>query len=88
MNTRFEGKKHVATGSSSSTSRPSQPTVKRGRGRPRKNPLPPLVPIAPPGIQHQRQGLIMEDENENRPVLQRDNRDRRIDGDGIEDPPR
>ncbi|CAM8927659.1 unnamed protein product [Rhodiola kirilowii] len=29
----------------------------------------------------------MEDENENRPVLQRDNRDRRIDGDGIEDPP-
>ncbi|CAM8920136.1 unnamed protein product [Rhodiola kirilowii] len=87
MNTRFEGKKHVATGSSSSTSRPSQPTVKRGRGRPRKNPLPPLVPIAPPGIQHQRQGLIMEDENENRPVLQRDNRDRRIDGDGIEDPP-
>ncbi|CAM8913778.1 unnamed protein product [Rhodiola kirilowii] len=87
MNTRFEGKKHVATGSSSSTSRPSQPTVKRRRGRPRKNPLPPLVPIAPPGIQDQRQGLIMEDENENRPVLQRDNRDRRIDGDGIEDPP-
>ncbi|CAM8952521.1 unnamed protein product [Rhodiola kirilowii] len=87
MNTRFEGKKHVATGSSSSTSRPSQPTVKRGRGRPRKNPLPPLVPIAPSGIQDQRQELIMEDENENRPVLQRDNRDRRIDGDGIEDPP-
>ncbi|CAM8990149.1 unnamed protein product [Rhodiola kirilowii] len=87
MNTRFEGKKHVATGSSSSTSRPSQPTVKRGRGRPRKNPLPSLVPIAPPGIQDQRQELIMEDENENRPVLQRDNRDRRIDGDGIEDPP-
>ncbi|CAM8909052.1 unnamed protein product [Rhodiola kirilowii] len=83
MNTRFQGKKHVAIGSSSNTSHPTA-NRGRGRGRPRKNPLP---PIAPPGIQDQRQGLIMEDENENRPVLQRDNRDRRIDGDGIEDPP-
>ncbi|CAM8978924.1 unnamed protein product [Rhodiola kirilowii] len=104
MNTRFEGKKHVATGSSSSTSRPSQPTVKRGRGRPRKNPLPPLVPIAPivpPAFQWPRPrpppllnpalylplGFIMENENENRPVLQGDNRDRRIDGDEMENLP-
>ncbi|CAM8997996.1 unnamed protein product [Rhodiola kirilowii] len=86
MNTRFEGKKHVATGSSSSTSRPSQPTVKRGRGRPRKNPLPPLVPIAPPIIQNQRQEVIMENEDGNRPVLQGNVQNRRIDGEEVEDP--
>ncbi|CAM8940330.1 unnamed protein product [Rhodiola kirilowii] len=86
MNTRFEGKKHVATGSSSSTSRPSQPTVKRGRGRPRKNPLPPLVPIVPPIIQNQRQEVIMENEDGNRPVLQGNVQNRRIDGEEVEDP--
>ncbi|CAM8899972.1 unnamed protein product [Rhodiola kirilowii] len=86
MNTRFEGKKHVATGSSSSTSRPSQPTVKRGRGRPRKNPLPPLVPIAPPIIQNQRQEVIMENEDGNRPVHQGNVPNRRIDGEEVEDP--
>ncbi|CAM8942179.1 unnamed protein product [Rhodiola kirilowii] len=101
MNTRFEGKKHVATGSSSSTSRPSHPTVKRGRGRPRKNPLPPLVPIAPivpPAFQGPRPrpppllnpelylppGFAMENEEENRPVLQGD---RRIDGEEMENLP-
>ncbi|CAM8955030.1 unnamed protein product [Rhodiola kirilowii] len=104
MNTRFEGKKHVATGSSSSTSRPSQPTAKRGRGRPRKNPLPPLVPIAPivpPAFQGPRPrppplldpalylppGFIMENEIENRPVLQGENRDRQIDGEEMENLP-
>ncbi|CAM8933186.1 unnamed protein product [Rhodiola kirilowii] len=104
MNTRFEGKKHVATGFSSSTPRPSQPTVKRGRGRPRKNPLPPLVPIAPidpPAFQGPRPrpppllnpalylppGFVMENENENRTVLQGDNRDHRIDGDEMENLP-
>ncbi|CAM8903156.1 unnamed protein product [Rhodiola kirilowii] len=86
MNTRFEGKKHVATGSSSSTSRLSQPTVKRGRGRPRKNPLPPLVPIVPPIIQNQRQEVIMENEDGNRPVLQGNVQNRRIDGEEVEDP--
>ncbi|CAM8991270.1 unnamed protein product [Rhodiola kirilowii] len=86
MNTRFEGKKHVATGSSSSTSRPSQPTVKRGRGRPRKNPPPPLVPIVPPIIQNQRQEVIMENEDGNRPVLQGNVQNRRIDGEEVEDP--
>ncbi|CAM8983325.1 unnamed protein product [Rhodiola kirilowii] len=102
MNTRFEGKKHVATGFSSSTSRPSQPIVKRGRGRPRKNPLPPLVPIAPidpPAFQGPRPrpppllnpalylppGFVME--NENRPVLQGDARDRLIDGEEMENLP-
>ncbi|CAM8951330.1 unnamed protein product [Rhodiola kirilowii] len=93
MNTRFQGKKHVALGSTSSSSNPSQPTARKPRGRPRKNPIAPIAPIPPvirvipPIIQDQRQEVIMEDENENRPVLQRDNRDRRIDGDGIEDPP-
>ncbi|CAM8880686.1 unnamed protein product [Rhodiola kirilowii] len=104
MNTRFEGKKHVATGFSSSTSRPSQPTAKRGRGRPRKNPLPPLVPIAPivpPAFQGPRPrpppllnpalylppGFVMENEIENRPVLQGEDRDRRIDGDEMENLP-
>ncbi|CAM8930795.1 unnamed protein product [Rhodiola kirilowii] len=86
MNTRFEGKKHVATGSSSSTSRLPQPTVKRGRGRPRKNPLPPLVPIVPPIIQNQRQEVIMENEDGNRPVLQGNVQNRRIDGEEVEDP--
>ncbi|CAM8953800.1 unnamed protein product [Rhodiola kirilowii] len=86
MNTRFEGKKHVATGSSPSTSRPSQPTVKRGRGRPRKNPLPPLLPIVPPIIQNQRQEVIMENEDGNRPVLQGNVQNRRIDGEEVEDP--
>ncbi|CAM8923106.1 unnamed protein product [Rhodiola kirilowii] len=86
MNTRFEGKKHVATGSSSSTSRLPQPTVKRGRGRPRKNPLPPLVPIVPPIIQNQRQEVIMENEDGNCPVLQGNVQNRRIDGAEVEDP--
>ncbi|CAM8951893.1 unnamed protein product [Rhodiola kirilowii] len=80
MNTRYQGEKHVAIGSSSNT---SLPTAKKPRGRPRKNPLPPV----PPSIQDQRQELIMEDENENRPVLQRNVQNRRIDGDEIEDPP-
>ncbi|CAM8932525.1 unnamed protein product [Rhodiola kirilowii] len=79
MITRFQGKKHVTIGSSSDT---SQPPVKRGRGRPRKNPIQPVIPI-PPVVQD----LIMEDDNDNHPVLPRDNRNRRIDGDGIEDPP-
>ncbi|CAM8951771.1 unnamed protein product [Rhodiola kirilowii] len=83
MNTRFQGKKHVAIGSSSNTSHPTA-NRGRGRGRPRKNPLP---PIAQPGIQDQRQGLMMEDENENRPVLQGDDRDRRIDGEEMENLP-
>ncbi|CAM8960548.1 unnamed protein product [Rhodiola kirilowii] len=101
MNTRFNGKKHVAIGSSS---QPSHPTAKRGRGRPRKNPLPPLVPIAPidpPAFQGPRPrpppllnpalylppGFVMENENENRPVLQGDHRDHRIDGDEMENLP-
>ncbi|CAM8947559.1 unnamed protein product [Rhodiola kirilowii] len=92
MKTIFQGKKHVAIGSTSSTSRPSQPTVKRGRGRPRKNPIapiaptPPVIRVIPPIIP--RQEFIMEDENDNRPILPRENRNRRVDdGDGIENPP-
>ncbi|CAM8906093.1 unnamed protein product [Rhodiola kirilowii] len=93
MNTRFQGKKHVALGSTSSSSSPSQPTAKKPRGRPRKNPIAPIastspvIRIIPPIIQDQSQELIMEDENANRPVLPRDNSNRRVDGAEIEDPP-
>ncbi|CAM8895531.1 unnamed protein product [Rhodiola kirilowii] len=101
MNTRFKGQKHVATGS---TSNSSLPTVKKPRGRPRKNPLPlvpPIAPIIPPAFQgpiprpppllnpvpYLPPGFRMEDEVENRPILQRNARNHRIDGDEIEDPP-
>ncbi|CAM8896361.1 unnamed protein product [Rhodiola kirilowii] len=101
MNTRFQGQKHVATGSTSNT---SLPTVKKPRGRPRKNPLPPIPPIAPiipPAFQGPRPrpppllnpvpylppGFRMEDEVENRPALQRNVRDRRMEEDEIDDPP-
>ncbi|CAM8925982.1 unnamed protein product [Rhodiola kirilowii] len=52
MTTRSKGQKHIEQGSTSSTSHPSHPTAKRGRGRPRKNP-PPLAPI-PPSFQSPR----------------------------------
>ncbi|CAM9000785.1 unnamed protein product [Rhodiola kirilowii] len=101
MNTRFQGQKHVATGSTSNT---SLQTVKKPRGRPRKNPLPPIPPIAPiipPAFQGPRPrpppllnpvpylppGFRMEDEVENRPALQRNVRDRRMEEDEIDDPP-
>ncbi|CAM8963660.1 unnamed protein product [Rhodiola kirilowii] len=99
MNTRFKGKKHVVIGSTSSTSHPSQPTVKRGRGRPRKNP-PPLAPIVPPAFQGTRPrpppplnplhylppGFRMEDEIENPPAPQRNIRNYRME-DEAENPP-
>ncbi|CAM8994451.1 unnamed protein product [Rhodiola kirilowii] len=95
MNTRFQGQKHVATGSTSSI---SLPTVKRPRGRPRKNPLPPTIQPAFQGPRPRPPPLLnpelylpprfrMEDEIENRPALQRNARNHRIDGDEIEDPP-
>ncbi|CAM8942724.1 unnamed protein product [Rhodiola kirilowii] len=100
MNTRFNGKKHVAIGSSS---QPSHPTTKRGRGRPRKNPLPPTLPIAPilpPAFQGPRPrpppllnplpylppGFRMDEEQENRAGPQRDDRNIRNE-DEVDDPP-
>ncbi|CAM8997983.1 unnamed protein product [Rhodiola kirilowii] len=100
MNTRFNGKKHVAIGSSS---QPSHPTAKRGRGRPRKNPLPPTLPIAPiipPAFQGPRPrpppllnplpylppGFRMNEEQENRVGLQRDDPNIRNE-DEVDDPP-
>ncbi|CAM9004234.1 unnamed protein product [Rhodiola kirilowii] len=100
MNTRFNGKKHVAIGSSS---QPSHPTAKRGRGRPRKNPLPPTLPIAPiipPAFQGPRPrpppllnplpyfppGFRMNEEQENRVGPQRDDRNIRNE-DEVDDPP-
>ncbi|CAM8947338.1 unnamed protein product [Rhodiola kirilowii] len=82
MNTRFKGQKHVVIGSTSSSSHPSQPTVKKPRGRPRKNPPPP-APIVPPAFQ----GPRMEDGVENPPALQKNNQNYRMEEDREEDPP-
>ncbi|CAM8905117.1 unnamed protein product [Rhodiola kirilowii] len=96
MNTRFKGQKQVATGSTSNL-----PTVKKPRGRPRKNP-PSLDPIVPPAFHGPRPrplpllnplpylppGFGMEDEIDNPPALQRNNRNFRMEEDREEgDPP-
>ncbi|CAM8914263.1 unnamed protein product [Rhodiola kirilowii] len=86
MNTRFKGQKHVVIESTSSA---SHPTIKRGRGRPRKNP-PLLAPIIPPvfqGPRPQPPEFRMEDEMETRPALQRNIQNQRMEGDEIDNPP-